>query len=122
MKKREIIDTGSARYYVNEGFGMGDVPTLDTPTGSRSSFGGGSTGGGWLNSLLENGGSIFSGIADIVGAARTKTENVNITNSTTNRNIDEAHASFWQGNGTTITALIIGGVAVIVTLVICLKK
>lgn len=95
MKKREIIETDSTRHYAD---------------------------GNLWESFFENGGDIFSGIAKIVGSARTKTENVNIKNDATIRNIDEAHASFWQGNGTTITALIIGGVAVTIVLILCLKK
>lgn len=70
--------------------------------------------GGIWNSLFSNAGNMFNGIASIVGAANTKTENVN-------KNIVQETKFSWT-NGTTITAIVLGGVALIIAMILILRN
>lgn len=70
----------------------------------------------WLNSLFGNLGSAFSGIGDIVRAANTKTEVIDETRDITNKN------SFTWTNGTTVAAVVMGGVVICVILALTLKN
>lgn len=69
---------------------------------------------GLADSIFGNAGDILNGVGSIVGAANTK------TNTTYNYNENKNAFSFT--NGTTVTALVIGGVAIIVTIILVLKK
>lgn len=71
---------------------------------------------GWTKSLFDNLGSAFSGIGDIVRAANTKTEVINETRDITNKN------SFTWTNGTTVAAVVMGGVVICVILALTLKN
>lgn len=74
------------------------------------------SGNSWLNSLFNNLGSAFSGIGDIVRAANTKTEVVDETRAITTKN------SFTWTNGTTVAAVVMGGVVICVILALTLKN
>lgn len=69
---------------------------------------------GIIDSVFGNAGGILNGVGSIVGAANTKT--------TTTYNYNKNENAFSFTNGTTITALVIGGVAIIVTIILVLKK
>lgn len=69
---------------------------------------------GLIDSVFGNAGGILNGVSSIVGAANNKT--------TTTYNYNENKNAFSFTNGTTITALVVGGVAIIVTIILVLKK
>jgi hypothetical protein len=77
------------------------------------------TGGGFSwNNLVSHLGSIFNGIGNIIGNANSysrSTEN-------TNRTVNETHGSLSFTNGTTLTVIILGGIALIITLILVLGK
>lgn len=70
----------------------------------------------WLNSLFENLGEILTGASSIVGAANTSYHRTETKNENINKN------SFSWTNGTTITAMVIGGVAIIIVLILIFRK
>jgi len=84
----------------------------DTPGSSAAE------GRSWWNGLLDNMAGILNGAANIVGAAnsydRTTTTNNNTRTDTT--------GAFSFTNGTTITAMVLGGVAVVIVLIIVLGR
>jgi hypothetical protein len=89
-----------------------DGATGTGTTGSGNSF-------SWnnaLSSFFDNAGGMLNGVAGIVGAANTKNYSATITTDNTNRNL------FSWTNGTTVTAIVIGGVAIVVTLILVLRK
>ena len=61
---------------------------------------------------------IFGGIGSIVGNANSYSR----TTDTTNRTVNETNGFFSFSNGTTLTVIILGGIAVIVTLILVLGK
>ena len=70
------------------------------------------------NNLVSHLGSIFNGIGNIIGNANSysrSTEN-------TNRTVNETHGSLSFTNGTTLTVIILGGIALIITLILVLGK
>ena len=67
-----------------------------------------------IDSVFGNAGGILNGVGSIVGAANNKT--------TTTYSYNENKNAFSFTNGTTVTALVIGGVAIIVTIILVLKK
>lgn len=78
------------------------------------------TSGGFFNwnNLVSHLGSIFNGIGNIIGNANSysrSTEN-------TNRTVNETHGSLSFTNGTTLTVIILGGIALIITLILVLGK
>lgn len=73
---------------------------------------------GWTKSLFDNLGSAFNGIASIVNAANTKTENINEHRDITSTNKN----SFTWTNGTTVAAVVMGGVVICVILALTLKN
>lgn len=76
-----------------------------------------SSGFSW-NNFVSNLGNIFSGIGDIVGNANSYSR----TTDNTNRNIDETTGRIIYRNSTTITVIILGGIAVLITLILVLGK
>lgn len=94
------------------------VSTIEDMYAGENSNPNGSTSDGqpWLNSLFENLGDIAQGAASIVSAANTKNYNTKNENINTNTN------KFSWTNGTTITAMVIGGVAIIIVLILVLRK
>lgn len=77
------------------------------------------SGGGFSwNNFVSNLGNIFSGIGDIVGNANSYSR----TTDNTNRNIDETTGRIVYRNSTTITVIILGGIAVLITLILVLGK
>lgn len=87
-----------------------DDGAVETTTGNGFSW------NNALSSFFNNAGGMLNGVAGIVGAANTKNYSATITTDNTNRNL------FSWTNGTTVTALVIGGVAIIVTLILVLRK
>ena len=71
----------------------------------------------WDN-FVSNLGGIFNGIGNIVGNANSYTR----TTDNTNRNIDETTGRLIYRNSTTITVIILGGIAVLITLILVLGK
>ena len=89
----------------------------DQPDGSGASSSG-LNWNGFFDSFFGNAGGILNGVGTIVGAANNKST----TNTTTvDLNATNRNAFSWS-NGTTITAIVIGGVAIVITLILVLKK
>lgn len=76
-----------------------------------------SSGFSW-NNLVSHLGDIFNGVGSIVGNANSYSR----TTDNTNRNIDEVNGRWSFTNGTTLTVIVLGGIAVIVTLVLVLGR
>lgn len=70
------------------------------------------------NNFVSNLGNIFSGIGDIVGNANSYSR----TTDNTNRNINDTTGRIIYRNSTTITVIILGGIAVLITLILVLGK
>ena len=77
----------------------------------------GRSGFSW-NNLVSHLGDIFNGVGSIVGNANSYSR----TTDNTNRNIDEVNGRWSFTNGTTLTVIVLGGIAVIVTLVLVLGR
>ena len=86
----------------------------DQPDGSGSGF----NLNGFFDSLFGNAGGILNGVGTIVGASnnRSTTNTTTVDFNTSSRN------SFSWSNGTTVTAIVIGGVAIVIALILVLKK
>ena len=85
----------------------------ETDTGGDDQETDTSSGFSW-NNLISHLGSIFNGIGNIIGNANSysrSTEN-------TNRTVNETHGSLSFTNGTTLTVIILGGIALIITLIL----
>ena len=106
MKKQIIPSTNQ--------FGNGVTQWADPSEGGTAS---GGSGFSWDN-LLSNLGGILGGIGSIVGNANSYSR----TTDNTNRNIDEATERVVYRNDTTVTVVILGGIAVIITLILVLGK
>ncbi len=112
MKKQLIPSTNQ--------FGNGVTQWADPPEDGAAPGGSVASGGSgfsWDN-LVSNFGSILNGVGNIVGAANNsyhKTENINEDKTTTT-------GLFSFTNGTTLTVIVIGGIALIITLVLVLGK
>lgn len=92
-----------------------DTGAGSTPSSSSSS---GFNLNGFFDSLFGNAGGILNGVGTIVGAANNKST----TNTTTvDLNTTSKNAFSWS-NGTTVTAIVIGGVAIVIALILVLKK
>lgn len=77
------------------------------------------TSGGFnWNNLVSHLGSIFNGIGNIIGNANSYSRSTD----TTNRTVNETHGSLSFTNGTTLTVIILGGIALIITLILVLGK
>lgn len=77
------------------------------------------SGGGFSwNNFVSNLGDILGGIGSIVGNANSYSRTTDVTN----RNIDEATGRVVYRNGTTVTVVILGGIAVLITLILVLGK
>ena len=76
------------------------------------------SGGFSWNNLFSHLGSIFNGIANIIGNANSYSRSTD----TTNRTVNETHGSLSFTNGTTLTVIILGGIALIITLILVLGK
>lgn len=75
------------------------------------------SGGGFSwNNLVSNLGNIFNGIGSIVGNANS------YSRSTTNTNINDTTGRLVYRNSTTITVIVLGGIAVLITLILVLGK
>lgn len=94
-------------------FGNG-VTQWDDPAGAAQAS------GSWWSKVLDNMGGILNGAANIVGAANNYDRTTTVNTNTRNVNDTTGHFSFT--NGTTITALAIGGIAVIIVLIIVLGR
>lgn len=70
------------------------------------------------NNLVSHLGSIFNGIGNIIGNANSYSRSTD----TTNRTVNETHGSLSFTNGTTLTVIILGGIALIITLILVLGK
>ena len=68
------------------------------------------------NNFVSHLGDIFNGIGSIVGNANSYSR----TTDNTNRNIDEVNGRWSITNGTTLTVIVLGGIAVIITLILVL--
>lgn len=117
MKKQLIPTTNPIQLYgatgqAGEGyFGNYNLPQpSDGNTSSGSSF-------SW-NNLFDNLGSILSGAGSIVGAANSYDRTTTINNNTS----DTVGGHFSFTNGTTLTAIILGAIALIIVLVIVLGR
>lgn len=110
--KKQIIPT-------NNPLGNGITQWVDDPdpeTGGKQESGTGNR-FSW-NNLVSHLGDIFDGIGSIVGNANSYSRETNTTNHTVN----ETNGSFSFSNGTTLTVIILGGIAVIITLILILGK
>lgn len=76
------------------------------------------SGGFSWNNLVSHLGSIFNGIGNIIGNANSYSRS---TENTT-RTVNETHGSLSFTNGTTLTVIILGGIALIITLILVLGK
>lgn len=76
------------------------------------------SGGFSWNNLVSHLGSIFNGIGNIIGNANSYSRSTD----TTNRTVNETHGSLSFTNGTTLTVIILGGIALIITLILVLGK
>ena len=126
--KKQIIPTTNP---LGNGVTQWDDPSMMGPQlpdwlrGDQDSDTGGDdqetdTSGGFFNwnNLVSHLGSIFNGIGNIIGNANSysrSTEN-------TNRTVNETHGSLSFTNGTTLTVIILGGIALIITLILVLGK
>lgn len=70
------------------------------------------------NNFVSNLGDIFNGIGNIVGNANSYSR----TTDNTNRNISETNGHWSFTNGTTLTLIVLGGIALIITLVLVLGR
>ena len=112
--KKQIIPT-------NNPLGNGITQWVDDPdpeTGGNQESGTGNR-FSW-NNLVSHLGGIFDGIGSIVGNANSYSRETNT--NTTNHTVNETNGSFSFSNGTTLTVIILGGIAVIITLILILGK
>lgn len=117
MKKKLIptnnpIGSGTTQWADAIGPQQPDWVNDNPPDGSK-----GSSGFSW-NNFVSNLGNIFSGIGDIVGNANSYSR----TTDNTNRNINDTTGRIIYRNSTTITVIILGGIAVLITLILVLGK
>ncbi len=89
----------------------------ETDTGGDDQETDTSSGFSW-NNLVSHLGSIFNGIGNIIGNANSYSRSTD----TTNRTVNETHGSLSFTNGTTLTVIILGGIALIITLILVLGK
>ncbi|MBR3725252.1 MAG: hypothetical protein IKN11_07715 [Bacteroidales bacterium] len=117
--KKQIIPTTNP---LGNGVTQWDDPNMvgpQVPDNVRDLYEETKTGGGFSwNNLVSHLGDIFGGIGSIVGNANSYSR----TTDTTNRTVNETNGSFSFSNGTTLTVIILGGIAVIVTLILVLGK
>lgn len=117
MKKQLIPSTNPIKLYGATGqAGAGYSGNDNLPQGSDNSSGSGSS-FSW-NNLFDNLGSILSGAGSIVGAVNSYDRTTTINNN--NSDTVDGHFSFT--NGTTLTAIILGAIALIIVLVIVLGR
>lgn len=122
MKKKLKIHNSQVGLYRADGDqpqpGTNDQPQPGANNTNDGSASGGFSWNGFFDSFFGNAGGILDGVSGIVGAANNKntTNTTTVTYDTSNRNF------FSWSNGTTITAIVIGGVAIVITLILVLKK
>ena len=112
MKKQLIPTTNPIQLYgatgqAGEGY-FGNYNPSQPSSGSSFSW----------NNLFDNLGNILSGAGSIVGAANSYDRTTTINNN--NSDTVDGHFSFT--NGTTLTAIILGAIALIIVLVIVLGR
>ena len=94
---------------------IGSGTTLwDEPDAAGESSGGKFS---WDN-FVSHLGDILGGIGSIVGNANSYSRTTDVNN----RNIDETTGRVVYRNGTTVTVVILGGIAVLITLILVLGK
>lgn len=98
---------------------IGSGTTLwDKPDAAPDAAGESSGGKFSWNNFVSNLGDILGGISSIVGNANSYSR----TTDNTNRNFDETTGRVIYRNGTTVTVVILGGIAVLITLILVLGK
>lgn len=119
--KKQIIPTTNP---LGNGVTQWDDPNMvgpQVPDNVRELYEETKTGGGFSwNNLVSHLGDIFDGIGSIVGNANSYSRETNT--NTTNHTVNETNGSFSFSNGTTLTVIILGGIAVIITLILILGK
>ena len=117
MKKQLIPSTNPIKLYGATGqAGAGYFGNYNLPQGSDNSSGSGSS-FSW-NSFFSNLGGILSGAGQVVDAANSYDR----TTTVNNNNTDTVNGHFSFTNGTTLTAIILGAIALIIVLVIVLGR
>ena len=116
MKKKLIptnnpIGSGTTQWSPGET----DPTNPNTPASDNASTADTSSGFSW-NNFVSNLGNIFNGIGSIVGNANS------YSRSTTNTNINDTTGRLVYRNSTTITVIVLGGIAVLITLILVLGK
>ncbi len=110
--KKQIIPTTNP---LGNGVTQWDDPAAASQAESKKEK---DPGGFSWNNLVSNFGDILNGVGSIVGNANS------YSRETTNRNenLNETNGSFRFSNGTTLTVIILGGIALIITLILVLGK